>query len=504
MTTPDTTTIAELSQHADQTVRIRGWVYRTRSSGKVAFVIVRDGTGICQCVVERTDQTADRFDRLRHLPQESALTVTGTVRIDERAPGGAELAVVDVEVVHEAEPYPITPKAHGVDFLMRHRHLWLRSRRQYLILRIRHTLVDEIRSFFSRSGFTLIDTPIFSPAIGEAASTLFEVDYFGDPIYLAQTGQLYLEAAAMSFGKVYCFGPTFRAEKSKTRRHLTEFWMLEPEIAYADLDEVMAVAEDLVDCLVTRVLNDHRADLAELGRDTGPLERIAKPFDRMTYTEAAETLRRDETQHFMQQDLAAKQARADQVSTDIERMEQERQQSGVKKWKADQLAQQVAAAREEHADLVEEIGNVPHHMELARNFAWGTDLGGSDETIISRLHERPTFVTHYPKQAKAFYMYVNRDDSRVVNNFDLLAPEGYGEIIGGSQREDDYETLVQRIADEGLPREPYEWYLDLRRYGSVPHGGFGLGLERTLAWICGLKHVRETIPFPRLLGRVYP
>ena len=497
-------TIGGLRNHVDEAVRIQGWLHRSRSSGKVAFLVVRDGTGICQCVLEKSDETAELFEAVRHLPQESSLRVTGTVRADERAPGGAELAVIDVEVVQRAEDYPITPKAHGVDFLMRHRHLWLRSDRQHRILRIRHTLVDEIRSFLNRNGFTLIDTPIFAPAIGEAASTLFEVDYFGDPVYLAQTGQLYLEAAAMSFGKVYCFGPTFRAEKSKTRRHLTEFWMLEPEIAYADLDEVMAVAEDLVCALVTRVLNDHRDDLAALERDVAPLERVRKPFERITYTQAAEVLRSDETQQRLQAELADRQAQAEQLAADIDRMEAERQQPGVKKYKAETLARDAAAARERHADLLEEIENVPHHMELARAFEWGSDLGGSDETIISRSHDRPTFVTHYPKQAKAFYMYVNRDDPRVVNNFDLLGPEGYGEIIGGSQREDNHDALAARIAEEGLDPEPYAWYLDLRRYGSVPHGGFGLGLERTLAWICGLKHVRETIPFPRLLGRVYP
>ncbi|MBN1343396.1 MAG: asparagine--tRNA ligase [Phycisphaerae bacterium] len=496
--------ISQLTQHPDETVRIRGWLYQSRSSGKVAFLVVRDGTGICQCVVEKTDDNAEQFEMLRHLPQESSLAVTGTVRIDDRAPGGAELAATGAEVIQQAESYPITPKAHGVDFLMRHRHLWLRSRRQHRILRVRHTLIDEIRSFFNRNGFTLVDTPIFAPAIGEGASTLFEVDYFGDPVYLAQTGQLYLEAAAMSLGKVYCFGPTFRAEKSKTRRHLTEFWMVEPEMAYAELDDVIAVAEDLVHSLVTRVLNDHRADLIELGRDVEPLERIAKPFDRITYSDAAETLRADDTREFLQQDLDAKKAHAAELAAEIDRMEAERQQPGLKKWKAEQLVQKIAAAREQLADLVEEIGNIPQHMKLAAEFEWGSDLGGSDETIISRRHEQPTFVTHYPKQAKAFYMYTNRQDPRVVNNFDLLAPEGYGEIIGGSQREDDYETLIRRIDEQELPRDSYEWYLDLRRYGSVPHGGFGLGVERTLAWLCGLEHVRETIPFPRLLGRVYP
>lgn len=496
--------IRELKHHEGKAVRIRGWLYNSRSSGKVAFLILRDGTGLCQCVLEKNDRTAGLFQELERLPQESSLIVEGTARAEPRSPGGYELAVTAAEVVHKAEPYPITPKPHGIDFLMRHRHLWLRSKRQSLILRIRHTLIDEIRSFFNRNGFTLIDTPIFAPAVGEGASTLFQVDYFGEPVYLAQTGQLYLESAAMALGKVYCFGPTFRAEKSKTRRHLTEFWMVEPEMAWARLDDVMAVAEDMVCSLVMRVLNDHRADLIELGRDVAPLERITKPFVRMSYTQAAEILHSDETRHVLQLDLETKKARAERLAADIERMEKERQQPGLKKWKADQLVQQIANAREELGDLTEEIGNIPHHMELARGFEWGTDLGGSDETIISRRSERPTFVTHYPKQAKAFYMYLNREDPRVVNNFDLLAPEGYGEIIGGSQREDDYDMLLKRIEEDGLQREPYEWYLDLRRYGSVPHGGFGLGVERTLSWLCGLKHVRETIPFARMLGRVYP
>jgi asparaginyl-tRNA synthetase len=501
---PTNSAIADLKHHVGGSVTLHGWLYNSRSSGRIAFLIVRDGTGLCQCVLEKTDAIAKLFDELEHLPQESSLIVQGTVREEPRSPGGYELAVSGATVMHRAEPYPITPKPHGVDFLMRHRHLWLRSKRQHMILRIRHTLIDEIRSFFNRNGFTLIDTPIFAPAVGEGATTLFQVDYFGEPVYLAQTGQLYLEAAAMSFGRVYCFGPTFRAEKSKTRRHLTEFWMVEPEIAYAQLEDVMAVAEDMILSLIARALNDHRADLVELGRDVAPLERIAKPFVRMTYSQAADVLHSDETQQMFQRDLDSKKVRAGQLAADIERMEKERQQPGVKKWKAEQLVQQIANARDELADLTEEIGNIPRHMELARGFEWGSDLGGSDETIISRRSDRPTFVTHYPKQAKAFYMYVNRQDPRVVNNFDLLAPEGYGEIIGGSQREDDYEMLVRRIEEDGLPREPYEWYLDLRRYGSVPHGGFGLGVERTLSWIAGLKHVRETIPFPRLLGRVYP
>ncbi|HRX87687.1 MAG TPA: asparagine--tRNA ligase, partial [Phycisphaerae bacterium] len=494
----DPTPISQLREHIGQEVQLSGWVFKCRPTGKLIFLTVRDGTGLCQCVVEKGEATEGFFDVAKHLAQESAVCVRGTVRADERAPGGCELDVTGVEVVHAAVDYPITPKPHGVEFLMKNRHLWFRSRRQFLILKIRATLVDAIRQFFNGHGFTLIDTPIFAPSAGEGAQTLFQVDYFGEPVYLAQTGQLYVEAACMSHGKVYCFGPTFRAEKSKTRRHLTEFWMVEPEIAFAYLDDVIGVAEDFVCSVVQRVLGDHRAELVELGRDVAELERIQKPFYRLKYMEAADILRGPQAKELLERDLAEKNARIAELEKEIPELE-EQTKSAAKQWQKDKAAQQVIADREELHELQEQVGNIPHHLELAANFQVGSDLGGSDETIISRLHERPVFVTHYPREVKAFYMRQDREDPKFVENFDLLAPEGFGEIIGGSAREEDYERLVGRMAEEGLAREPYEWYLDLRRYGSVPHGGFGLGVERTLAWICGLKHIRETIPFPRML-----
>lgn len=482
---------------------MHGWVLRNTPKGKLVFVTLRDGTGYCQCVVERGEGTEAFFDEAKHLPQESSIEVTGTVAADERAIGGHELRVGSLKTIQAAVEYPITPKPHGIEFLMKQRHLWFRSQRQYVILRIRATIVDAIRRYFNDNGFILIDTPIFAPAAGEGTSTLFEVEYFGEPVYLAQTGQLYVETACMAHRKVYCFGPTFRAEKSKTRRHLTEFWMVEPEIAFASLDDVIDLAEDMTCSLIERVLKDHRADLEFLGRDIAKLERIQKPFHRISYSEVADILRGPQARELLEKELADKTAEVEELNKKIEELT-ETAKTARKKWQQEKAAQEEQAARERRNELEEEITNIPRHMELSANFEWGSDLGGSDETIISRLHERPVFVHRYPKEVKAFYMRVDRRDGRVVENFDMLAPEGVGEIIGGSAREEDYDILISRIREEGLPQEPYEWYLDLRRYGSVPHGGFGLGVERTVAWLCGLKHLRETIPFPRMMGKIYP
>ncbi len=497
------TTIAQLGEHVGSTVTLYGWLYNSRGSGKIWFLILRDGSGLCQCVIEKTEANAEVFERLRKLGQESSLTVTGEVLKDERATGGYEIRVADAAIVAEAHDYPITPKPHGIEFLMKNRHLWFRSKRQWHILRIRATVIDAIRRFFNDHGFTLIDTPIFAPAAGEGAQTLFKVDYFGDPVFLAQTGQLYVESAAMALGKVYCFGPTFRAEKSKTRRHLTEFWMVEPEIAYASLDDVIAVAEDFICAIVARVLRDHREDLVELGRNIEELEAIKKPFYRLTYSEAADVLRGPRAKALLEADLAAKNARLAEIDAKIPELEATAK-GGGKQWQKDKAAAEVIELREERSELAEQVKNIPHHMELAANFEWGGDLGGSDETIISRLHDRPVFVTHYPRGVKAFYMRQDRGDGRVVENFDLLAPQGFGEIIGGSAREEELDRLVARMKEEHLPQEDYEWYLDLRRYGSVPHGGFGLGVERTVCWICNLKHIREAIPYARMMGKFYP
>jgi asparaginyl-tRNA synthetase len=426
--------VADLGAHVGRAVTVRGWLVHRRSSGKIRFLVLRDGTGTVQCVLAKGRVPDESFEVSDNLPLESSLEVTGAVKADARAPGGHEIEASGLRVVHAAEEFPIGPKEHGTTFLMDHRHLWLRSSRQWHVLRIRAEIVRLIREYLDDHGFVLIDTPILTGSIGESAGTLFETEYFDlGKAYLAQTGQLYVEAAIFAFGRVYCFGPTFRAEKSKTRRHLTEFWMVEPEMAWCDWRCNMEVQEALVTHVVQGVLRTRREDLAAIGRDVSRLEKVEPPFPRMSYDEAIETLRGQ--------------------GVEIE---------------------------------------------------WGGDLGAEDETRLAGLHDRPLFVYKYPTQVKAFYMKSDPERPEVVLGNDLLAPEGYGEIIGGSQRIDDLAEIERRLEAEGLPRKDYEWYLDLRRYGSVPHSGFGLGVERTVAWICGLPHVRETIPFPRLINRITP
>ncbi len=428
------TTIDNLSNFNDRTVTIRGWVYNKRSSGKIHFILVRDGSGVSQCVVVKSQVSPEVFGTFDTMTQESSLTVTGKVHKDDRAPGGYELQVEDLKVIHIAKDYPITPKDHGTEFLMDHRHLWLRSSRQHAILRVRHRIIKAVREFFDNRGFTLVDSPILTPASVEGTSTLFETEYFDlGKAYLTQSGQLYAEAAAMALGKVYCFCPTFRAEKSKTRRHLTEFWMVEPEVAWADLNDNMGLAEEFIEHVVQTVLADSAEELKVLERDVTKLQPVKRPFPRLHYDEAVEILKKN----------------------------------GVE-------------------------------------FQYGNDLGAADETIISQQYDRPVMVHHYPAACKAFYMKRDPERPDLTLSVDVLASEGYGEIIGGSQREDDYDTLLKRLEEFKLPREPFEWYLDLRKYGSVPHSGFGLGIERTVAWICGLDHVRETIPFPRMIYRNTP
>ena len=495
--------IDQLKDHVGQEVEIRGWIYNSRSSGKIQFLILRDGSGLAQGVLEKKEDNAAMFERTGRLGQESAVIARGLVRAEPRSVGGYELALADVRVVHDTQGYPITHKSHGIDFLMGNRHLHLRSQRQWALARLRHTVVEAIQQFFNSNGFIRVDTPIFAPSAGEGAQTLFTVDYFGEPVYLAQTGQLYLEAACLSLGKVYCFGPTFRAEKSKTRRHLTEFWMVEPEIAYINIDELMGVAEQFVSAVVRAALERNRPELELLGRDLAVLEKVQPPFYRVSYSEAVEILHSPRVREYLEGQLAAKEQQARVLEANIEKWTAE-QTAATKQWQKDKLAAQIIEARDLLADLREQISNIPHHIELAAEFKWGKDLGGSDETIIASLHERPVFVHRYPKQAKAFYMKPDPADGRVVLNFDCLAPEGYGEIIGGSMRQEDYQALLDRIHHEGYREEDYAWYLDLRKYGSVPHGGFGLGVERTVAWIAGLKHIRETIAFPRMMGKIYP
>ena len=439
---PPVTTISEIGKHEGQTVQIRGWLYNLRESGKLLFPQFRDGSGIIQGVVPKNAVTPEVFEAVKTLTQESSVIVEGKVRADKRAPGGYELDVQNVQVVQrvpETDPYPITPKEHGTDFLMEHRHLWLRSQRQAAILRLRAEIIKAARDFFDERGFTLTDPPIITPAACEGTTTLFPVDYFEDQAYLTQSGQLYVEATAMALGKVYSFGPTFRAEKSKTRRHLTEFWMVEPEVAYATLDDVMDLAEGLISFIVKRCLERRRTDFETIGRDTAKLEKIEPPFPRISYDDAVKNL-----------------------------------QEGYAKG------------------------------ALESKFEWGGDLGSPDETYLSAQFEKPVMVHRYPAKVKAFYMEPDPQRPELALAVDVLAPEGYGEIIGGSQRMASHELLRQRIREHGLPESAFQWYLDLRKFGSVPHGGFGMGIERAVAWICGLEHVRETIPFPRMLYRLYP
>ncbi|MFH1715747.1 MAG: asparagine--tRNA ligase, partial [Planctomycetota bacterium] len=484
MTDNNAVYIEKLKNHTGQEVTLNGWLYNSRGSGKVQFLIVRDGTGLCQCVVEKGKVSDELFEQLRHLGQESSLSITGLVRADERSVGGYELAVTDGKVISAATDYPITPKSHGIDFLLKHRHLHFRSQHQWCIGKIRHTVIDAVRRFFNDNGFTLIDTPILAAMAGEDQQSLFEVDYFGSPLYLTQTGQLHLESAAMSFGKVYCFGPTFRAEKSKTRRHLTEFWMVEPEVAFIDLDGLLELAENFVSSVVGRVLQDNRDQLETLGADIAAMERIKPPFYRLTYTQAVEILAGQRAADFLAGQLEELKTQKQQIESRIAQLEEE-QKGQIKQWKRDKNTAELIELRSELGEIETKIENNPKHAQLAAEFRWGKDLGGSDETIISQMHDKPVFVTHYPKQAKAFYMKTDRENENVVLNFDLLAPAGFGEIIGGSVREDDYDRLVARINEQGLHAEDYDWYLDLRKYGSVPHGGFGLGIERTVAWITG-------------------
>jgi asparaginyl-tRNA synthetase len=428
--------IRNVSSRAGQEVTIQGWLYNLRESGKLLFPIVRDGTGMIQGVVVKAAVPPEVFEAIKGLTQESSLRITGKPRADQRAPGGFELDVTNVEVIQRVppdHPYPITPKEHGVDFLMDHRHLWLRSARQRAILGVRHEIIKATRDYFDSRGFTLVDTPIFTPAACEGTTTLFEVNYFDEKAYLTQSGQLYNEAAAMAVGKTYCFGPTFRAEKSKTRRHLTEFWMVEPEVAFAHLDDVCVLAEGLVASIVGCVLEKRRSELKTLERDVSKLEAVQLPFPRLTYDDAVKIL----------------QGKGSEIE-------------------------------------------------------WGGDFGGADETILSQQFDRPVLVTHYPTAVKAFYMATDPNRPEVALGVDMLAPEGYGEIVGGGERLADYDELLRRIKGENLPQADFEWYLDLRRYGNVPHGGFGMGIERAVAWICGLDHVRETIPFPRMLYRLKP
>lgn len=494
--------IDHLADHNEERVTVRGWLYNKRSSKGLHFLILRDGTGLVQCVVSRDAVDEASWQAAEDATQESALAVTGLVRRDERQVGGYEIQALAVELIGPAEEYPITPKEHGIEFLMQHRHLWLRSRRPWAILRIRNRVVMSIHEFFQERGFLQLDPPILTGNAVEGTSTLFELDYFGEPAYLTQSGQLYGEALAMAFGRIYTFGPTFRAEKSKTRRHLTEFWMIEPEMAFYDLDMNMELAEDFLVRIVGDVLRDCREELGVIGRDVTALERVQKPFPRLSYTEAVEILRSEDTARRVDERLAAVAEEAERLKA--ERAENQKRYGQAKKHEKRQIDAREIEINQRLAEIEEEQRNLPQWKASAQAFEWGNDFGGSDETLLTWHFDRPIIVHRYPAAVKAFYMKRDPEDDRLALGMDVLAPEGYGEIIGGGERATDLDFLKRQIAEHGLPEEVFSWYLDLRRYGSVPHSGFGLGLERTLTWICGIEHVRETIPFPRLMGRIYP
>jgi len=425
--------IEDLKDYVEKEVELRGWLYNSRFSGKLIFLIMRDGSGFCQCVVSLNDVGEEIFEKAKKLTLESSFIVRGVVREEKRAIGGYEILVKNIEIIQLAKDYPIGPKEHGIEFLMENRHLWIRSRKQWAIQRIRNELIKGVRDFFYERKFILFDSPILTPSACEGTTTLFDIDYFGEKAYLSQSGQLYNEIGAAAFGKVYCFGPTFRAEKSKTRRHLIEFWMVEPEVAFLDLQGNMELIEDFVSYIVQRVIENKKDELEILERDISRIKNVKPPFPKISYSDAV--------------------------------------------------------------NLLHKKGN---------NLLWGEDFGGDEETLISEEYDRPVFVYKYPKECKAFYMKEDLENPLLSLSCDLLAPEGYGEIVGGGQREDSYEKLIQRMEELKIPIEPYKWYLELRKYGTFPHSGFGLGIERTLSWICGIHHVRETIPLPRLLERIYP
>jgi len=495
--------IDDLKSHVDDEVTLKGWVYNYRTSKNLFFLELRDGTGLCQCVISKNHVDESVWDDALELKQESAVAVTGKVVEDERSIGGHELQVTDLEIYQIAEGYPITPKEHGVEFLMENRHLWLRSRKQWAAMRVRNSIVYAIHSYFQKNGFMQLDAPIFTGNAAEGTTTLFETEYFDDQAYLTQSGQLYAEAMAMAHGKVYTFGPTFRAEKSKTRRHLTEFWMIEPEMAFYDLDMNMDLAEEFIKSVVGTVLDECENELEILERDTEALEKtVAKPFHRISYSDAVDLLKSEKTAEMLDEMETSRRQEKKELAEEEEEIKKERGQA--KKWRKAQIDQRIKDIHARREQIEEDLRNIPDWKESALNFKWGEDFGGSDETLLTMHYDTPIIVHRYPAAIKAFYMKRDQEDDKLALAMDVLAPEGYGEIVGGSEREDDLKELQKRINEHDLPEDAFSWYVDLRKYGSVPHSGFGLGLERTVSWLCGLDHVRETIPFPRMLGRLSP
>lgn len=502
--------IKDLSAHEGQEVTLKGWVANKREGKGLVFVILRDGTGLCQCVVSAESVNETIFENARTLTLESSLEITGMVVKDERQIGGFEIQVSGLNIIQITQDYPIAKKEHGVEFLMDNRHLWLRSNRQWAIMKIRNQIIFSIHNFFQRNDFVQMDAPLFTANASEGTSNLFETDFFGDPAYLSQSGQLYGEAMAMAMGKIYTFGPTFRAEKSKTRRHLAEFWMIEPEMAFYDIFMNMDLIEDFLRTIVTDVLTNCKAELQMVGRDTTVLESIVKPFPRLTYDEAVRIIKGEQDVNgvnsivSLEEDLAKTEARMAEVNAEIADREEKLKTPGMKKGEIGFNQNKIDSLKNELKDLEEDLRNIPQWIASAKNFEYGNDFGGSDETVITRLFDVPIMVYNWPHEVKAFYLKRDPENERFARGVDVLAPEGYGEIVGGGERETDLELLTAKIEEHQLPMEAFEWYLDLRRYGSVPHAGFGLGLERIVTWVCKLPHVRESIPFPRMYGNLMP
>lgn len=500
----------QLDQYVGQEVTLKGWVANRRESKTVVFINLRDGQGLCQCILGVDEIGEELFATAKSLGQESSIAVTGKVVADERQIGGYELHATDLKVYQNAKDYPISNKEHGVEFLVDNRHLWLRSRRQWAIMKVRNSIIYAIHNFFQSEDFVQMDAPIFTGNAAEGTTDLFETDYYGKPAYLTQSGQLYGEAMAMAMGKIYTFGPTFRAEKSKTRRHLSEFWMIEPEMAFCDIFENMDVIEKFLRAVVQEVIEKCPEELEVLGRDISKLETVAKPFPRMSYDEAVEILKGNKEVNgqnslvVIQADLDAAIARQAECEAEIAEREATIAAGGIKKGVINFNQNKIDSLKNEIKQLEEDQRNLPQWLASARDFTYGNDFGGSDETVLTRLFDNPIMVYDWPHEIKAFYMKRNPEDPRFARGVDVLAPEGYGEIVGGGERETSEEWLVEKINEHKLPMDVFQWYLDLRRYGSVPHSGFGLGLERLVAWVCKLDHVRETIPFPRYYGRLEP
>lgn len=502
--------IKQLAEFEGKEITLKGWVANRRDSKGLVFINLRDGSGICQCVADENKINQQAFEMAGKLSLESAVEITGQVVKDERQVGGFEIQVTKMALIHQAEEYPIAKKEHGIEFLMDQRHLWLRSQRQWAILRIRNTIIYSIHQFFQNEGFLQMDAPIFTGNASEGTSNLFETDFYGEPAYLSQSGQLYGEAMAMAFGKIYTFGPTFRAEKSKTRRHLSEFWMIEPEVAFCDIHQNMDLIESFLQYVIRQVLNNCKSELAIIGRDTTILESSLKQFPRLTYDEAVAIIKGEKDVNgqnsikSLENELAEVEAAIAATNAEIAEREAKLAAPGMKKGEINFNQTKIATLKNDLKDLEENQRNIPQWIASAKNFEYGNDLGGSDETVITRLFDVPIMVYDWPHEVKAFYLKRNPEDSRFARGVDVLAPEGYGEIVGGGERETDEQMLRAKITEHNLPMEVFEWYLDLRKYGSVPHAGFGLGLERLVTWLCKLKHVRESIPFPRMYGRLLP